>query len=87
MSLLPSGCLSFDDIPVDLLRAIQHAERIVSWQDNLMEGEMPPEWMWLFEEKLSSWFEDVKSKRNGESGSDSGGGESMIGNEFAQRFK
>ena len=85
---MPSGCGSIEDIPVDLFRAIQHAERIVSWQENLMDDEMPPRWMWPFEEKLSSWFEDVKSKRNGgESNSDSGENPSMIGNEFAQRFK
>lgn len=36
---------------------------ICSWAENLSEDEVPPEWMWCFDDLLKSWFEDVKKRR------------------------
>lgn len=76
-------------MPVDLSRAIAHAERILQWQDNLVAKEMPPRWMWIFEESLSNWFEDLKSQREGPapSSSDSTDSPSMMSNVHTDRFK
>lgn len=43
--------------------AILHAIRICGWQENLTEDEMPPDWMWSFEDLLEPWFEEVDEKR------------------------
>ena len=83
-----SGVSCVEEVSIDLLRAVQHAERIISWQENLIEEEMPPVWMWPFEDRLSVWFEQVKAKReSGVSNSDSSDDSSMLTNEFAERFR
>lgn len=50
-------------MPVDLLRAISHANKILDWHENLVEKEIPPEWMWPFDKAISEWFDDVKQAR------------------------
>lgn len=66
---------------------MQHAYRILHWQENLLEEEMPPRWMWPFEEELQLWFERVdrerRSKYGGDSSDDEEGGV-MMGNELAK---
>lgn len=52
-----------EDIPADLAFAIDHAHRIISWQENLVNEEMPPRWMWHLEWELDEWFENVDQKR------------------------
>jgi hypothetical protein len=37
---------------------------IVSWQENLPDEEMPPEWMWPLDHELVLWFDEVKRKRD-----------------------
>jgi len=39
------------------------AERISGWQENLIDDEMPPRWMWHLDWELEEHFELVKSKR------------------------
>lgn len=77
-----------EDVPHDFTAALFHAHRILDWQENLMEGEMPPEWMWPFEDELQIWFERVdearKEKYGGGGSSSSSGDEGlMMGNEMA----
>ena len=62
--------------------------RILEWQENLSEDEMPPDWMWPIEESLTSWFEKVKEDREKKysSNSTSSGDQQtvMMENEFAK---
>lgn len=44
--------------------AIEHANTVLDWQENLTDDEMPPEWMWHLDSELSSWFDEVKRKRD-----------------------
>lgn len=49
--------------------AIQQANRILDWHENLMGEELPPEWMWHLEHELEAWFEEVDRKRKERFGS------------------
>ena len=72
------------------MRAIEHAHRIISLLENLREEEMPPDWMWPFDERMESWLARVKADRTSgaQSGSSSPDEEvPMMENEYAQRFK
>lgn len=51
------------EVPNDFLMAVEHAARICDWQENLPEDEMPPFWMWPFEDALTEWFDEVAQKR------------------------
>jgi hypothetical protein len=48
---------------VDLLRAIGQANKILSWYENLAEDDIPPEWMWGFDDLLEEWFDDIRAAR------------------------
>lgn len=52
--------------------AIEHAHRILDWQENLSHDEIPPSWMWIFEDELEIWFDDVEEKRKEKYGDRSG---------------
>ena len=43
--------------------AIAHAKTIIGWYENLMEGEIPPEWMWHLPEELNEHFDKVRANR------------------------
>jgi hypothetical protein len=45
------------------LSAIHHAVLIVGWQENLLEKEMPPKWMWTLDEELNQHFEELHRRR------------------------
>ena len=45
------------------MRAVNHAHVVLSWQENLTEDEIPPEWMWSLDDELETWFDDVKEAR------------------------
>lgn len=49
--------------PADLIDAIDWATVIMSWQENLMDDEMPPLWMWHVDSALEDHFADVKRRR------------------------
>lgn len=74
-------------MPADLMRAIAHANRVLDWMDNLAEEEMPPEWMWPFDEEINSHLDQVMQDRKDKysnpspSGGDDG---TMMSNEFAR---
>jgi hypothetical protein len=52
---------------------------------------MPPQWMWPFDEKIESWFENIKANRESGSIEDTSGEQtSMVKNDLADlgdRFK
>lgn len=63
----------------------------MSWHEDLLEKEVPPSWMWPFEDELKEWFEQVKADRENRYGGDdadddgdSGGKPMMLSNEFAR---
>lgn len=43
--------------------AVQHALHVLHWQENLSTDEMPPEWMWPFNDALDEWFDEVDARR------------------------
>jgi hypothetical protein len=50
-------------MPHDLHSAVEHALRIISWQENLSSDEMPPRWMWNLDWEIDAHFERVDSAR------------------------
>lgn len=67
--------------------ALEHAHRVIDWQENLKSDEIPPRWMWPFESELEIWFEEVDEKRKEKY--EGGSGEShdevpMMSNELAR---
>lgn len=60
---------------------IEHATRINNWFENLTSDDMPPAWMWPFEDELSTWFEQVEIRRKDQYGGDSDDA-SMMRNEW-----
>lgn len=47
---------------------IEHANRILDWQENLRPKEIPPEWMWPLDDEVGKWLEEVMEARNEGSG-------------------
>jgi len=71
--------------------AIEHAGQICDWQENLTSDEMPPRWMWPFNEELEVYFEAVDRKRkekygieDDDTGSTGDTSSGMMENEFAR---
>lgn len=66
--------------------AIEHAHRILDWHENLPGDEIPPSWMWAFEEELEIWFDEVEAKRKEKYGDSSSKDESvpMMNNELSK---
>lgn len=90
--MLPHGIQSVEDLPWDLARAIEHANKVLNWQKNLSSDEMPPSWMWAHDSELEQWFDEVRIKRDEKYGD--GGGDyddredtNMMGNELAAAKK
>lgn len=91
-SLLPLGCENVLSVPHDLHTALEQAHRVLSWQENLTDEEMPPRWMWHLDWELNAHFDSVKRKRDEKYGASptSAEGESeelWEDNSLAARFK
>lgn len=89
---MPRECGSVEDIPHDLMIAIEQAQRIITWQENLMEDEMPPRWKWHLDHEISEHFERVADLRKekyggGSSDSDADTDQPMMVNEYAARMR
>lgn len=71
---------------MDLALALNHANRVCDWQENLAQDEMPPAWMWPFEDELELWFEEVERRRSEKYGTSRSEDESvpMMQNELAK---
>ena len=61
--LLPSTIQSIDELSFDLMTAVQHANVVLGWRENMSPDEVPPEWMWPYTEPLTEWFEAVECER------------------------
>jgi len=73
-------------MPFDLFLTVRHAYQVLDWHENLREKEIPPEWMWTFDEEINDWFEEVKAEREREfsSPTEGEGDEGMLQNEYAK---
>lgn len=70
--LIPEGH-SLVDVPADLITAIEQAVRILSWQENLLSKDMPPQWMWVLDWEIDNWFKKIDEERdNNRSGGGNG---------------
>lgn len=82
--LWPSWVRSIEDMPVDLVGAIDHAIMILRWRENLRPGELPPKWMWHLDWELEVWFLEVDRIRQTGGSMEGDGSESKgTGNEWA----
>lgn len=78
-------------MPADLLHAIEHANRVLDWQENLSSEEMPPEWMWPLDDEIVQWMDRVVEERKerfgggGSSRDDDDSGGPMMKNEYSRR--
>lgn len=78
MSLLfPSGITTLRDLPYSLFEAIRLALVFLSF-DELPADERPARRIWLDTEKLVSWFDDVKRRREEKYGSGDGSWDKSI---------
>lgn len=61
----------------EFMMAVQHAESVLGWYENLPNDEVPPVWMWPFPDELEEWFDEIKlareQKYSGGGGDDYGG--------------
>lgn len=65
------------------MRAVSHANRLLSWAEDLEEGEFPPDWMCPFDELLVDHFAAVVQGRKERYGGSSDDSEDMTDNEYA----
>ncbi len=83
--ILPKGCKSIEDCPVDFVNALHHAHMVNTWHANYPAHEVPPRWMWPFEDELDQWFTEVKLAR--EQGSNEDSVDDMMVNEYAEGLR
>ena len=55
--------MNIEEMPADVIRVVDHALKILYWQDNLSQKEMPPVWMWHLDHELDKWFTKIKNER------------------------
>lgn len=69
-SLFPPGITQLADLPHHLGDAISKGLAFISF-DELPSDEKPPRKIWLDEEQLSEWFDQVAKRRDEKYGTDS----------------
>ena len=73
--MLPVGA-NVETAPADLVLCIDHAMRILGWQENLAEDEMPEHWKWHLDWEIEEHFKQVKIQREAKYGTSSSSGDS-----------
>jgi|JI9StandDraft_1071089.scaffolds.fasta_scaffold50678_2 hypothetical protein len=63
----PEG-MNVESIHNDLFVVIEHALRVLSWQENLTSDECPPSWMWHLDWEIETWFKKIQSERDSKYG-------------------
>lgn len=82
--LLPEGVANVRDMPHRLFEAIRMALIFIGFGE-LPKEERPPRSIWLDEEKLGSWFEQVERDRERKyGGKGKGGGDTTLEGESVQ---
>lgn len=88
-TIFPEGT-TIETVPHDFHSAVDHALRVLSWQENLPGDEMPPRWMWTLDWEIDKHFTIVESKRKSKYGGSSEDSESEDAvwedNVYAARF-
>lgn len=85
--LFPPGIEDIRDMPYRAFEAIRMGMIFLSWEE-MPADERPPKRMWLDDERLKAWFDDVKRNRERESGSSGAGPiEDPVQNEIAAKMK
>lgn len=51
-------------MPADFIMVLNQALQILGWQENLVDDEMPPKWMWHLDWELETHFKLVKKRRD-----------------------
>lgn len=59
----PPDCRSVEDVPADLVIAIDQANSILIWHENLIKEEIPPRWMWHLDWELEVWWMEIERAR------------------------
>lgn len=61
----------------------------MSWFENILPAEIPPEWMWPFPEELDTWWDEVKQAREmgGMSRMEPGEDVPMMSNDLAKDLR
>lgn len=86
--LFPLGVDRIEEVPADLILAIEQAHKVLTWRENLPSDDMPPAWMWHLDSELDSWFKMVDERRkDGRSDSDDDEGSAGVQNEFAKGMR
>lgn len=73
-----------------MVAAISHAHKVLDWYENLPKKEIPPEWMWPFDEELDVFFEEVEEARktaSSPSAPDDEDGGPMMSNELSKGMR
>lgn len=66
------------------MAAIDHGARILDWQENLTDEEMPPVHIWHIPDELEFHFERVKEDRKERFGGSGSSDRDMDRNEYAR---
>jgi hypothetical protein len=61
-SLLPPGVKSLYDAPHMFVVAVKQALQFISFEE-LPTEERPPKWIWLDNERMTRWWDEVKLNR------------------------
>lgn len=89
--LYPKGVKRIHDVPWPLQEAINHGLSILSWFENYMPEEIPPEPLWDDAEAVEEHFNRVRAKkeaeRDGYKTNDDGETSDLMGNDLASVFK
>lgn len=65
--------------------AVEHAMRILNWQEHLSGDDMPPVWMWHIDHALEEHFEEVEERRSERFNPDGDEGPTLTKNALSPR--
>ena len=87
-SIYPDSVDSFEELTFEFTIALNHALIVMGWYEHLAEGEIPPQWMWPFDDALEEWMDGVKADRKSQYSTDASDTEAnMDSNDLASRFR
>ena len=66
---------------------IEHAHRIIFWQENMPRDEMPPMWAWHLDWVVEEWLNGLDEKRRNPAAKDDCDQVPMADNELAAEYR